>query len=483
MKNQLKIFVCQQAWQNVKCKIIKIFLFALCSLLFPLCFLYADFEYLGVGARPAGLSNSYTAISDDVYGIYFNPGGVAFVENSEISAEYARLWLNLTDDSNLSNGFIGYVHPLRDNLNKLGVCWQNFSLIGYYIENILTFSYSRKTSNNLGLGFGLKYMHQNYTMDSYTKIDPIFDYGNKTGKSVIGIDAGILWNFYPDYFLGFSLINLNQPNISLDEKEGETLPLTFNFGLAYRYNYRYSNSFNLSLGLTNTRNDIKTQAGIEKWFHKNKWAIRGGFGFGSRQYFNLSFGSSLRFKKAQIDYSFSFPVSGIEQTYGTHRFTISYKFGTKVLEEKVLSSEEFLKEKEELTKKYQEQITQLENKIAELEIKLKEAERTKISPDVEYLNNRIKTLEFELKQAQEKLKSVQEEKTKSIEVVPSVRPKIEEKPPVPKIRKHTVKEGESLPSIAEKYYGDSTRWKEIYEANKDKIKRGQIVPGQVLIIP
>jgi len=457
-------------------------LFAIFHLPFSIFYLYADFEYLGVGARPTGLSNSYTAIADDVYGIYFNPGGVAFIENSEIATEYARLWLNLTDESNLSNGFIGYVHPLKDNVSKLGAYWQNFSLVGYYTENVLTFSYSRKTSDILGIGIGLKYMQQNYSMDNYTKIDPVFNYGDRTGKSVVGVDTGLLWNFYPDYFLGISLINLNQPNISLDENEEETLPLTINFGLAYRYNYKYSNSFNLSFGLTNTKDDIKTQAGIEKWFHKNKWAIRGGFGFGSRQYFNLSLGAGLRFKTAQVDYSFAFPVNGIQQTYGTHRFTLSYKFGTKIEEEKAISFEEFQKQKEELTKNYQKQIVELENKIAGLEVKLKEAERTKISPDIEYLNSRIKTLELELKQAQERLKSVQEERPKPVEYVP-VRPKVEEKPSVPKVKTHTVKEGESLLSIAEKYYGDSSKWKEIYEANKDKIKRGQIVPGQILVIP
>ncbi|MBU2567149.1 MAG: LysM peptidoglycan-binding domain-containing protein [Elusimicrobia bacterium] len=40
-----------------------------------------------------------------------------------------------------------------------------------------------------------------------------------------------------------------------------------------------------------------------------------------------------------------------------------------------------------------------------------------------------------------------------------------------------------MPSIADKFWGDTSQWRKIYEANKDKIKRGQIEPGQVLVIP
>lgn len=49
---------------------------------------------------------------------------------------------------------------------------------------------------------------------------------------------------------------------------------------------------------------------------------------------------------------------------------------------------------------------------------------------------------------------------------------------------YVVKAGDSLSKIAQAVYGDASRWKEIYEANKDKLKNpDQIKPGQELVIP
>ncbi len=64
--------------------------------------------------------------------------------------------------------------------------------------------------------------------------------------------------------------------------------------------------------------------------------------------------------------------------------------------------------------------------------------------------------------------------------------KAEEKPakPAVTIRYHTVKQGQTLSSIARQYYGDERQWEKIAAANRDVIENGYIIrPGMKLIIP
>jgi hypothetical protein len=57
--------------------------------------------------------------------------------------------------------------------------------------------------------------------------------------------------------------------------------------------------------------------------------------------------------------------------------------------------------------------------------------------------------------------------------------------PAPKKEtKYTVKKGDCLWNIAKKFYGNGSKWKKIYEANKKKIRNPNLIyVGQVLIIP
>ncbi|HSA54364.1 MAG TPA: LysM peptidoglycan-binding domain-containing protein [Gemmatimonadaceae bacterium] len=49
---------------------------------------------------------------------------------------------------------------------------------------------------------------------------------------------------------------------------------------------------------------------------------------------------------------------------------------------------------------------------------------------------------------------------------------------------YTVQAGDSLSKIAQRRYGEASKWKAIYEANKDQIKNPDLIhPGQVLRMP
>ena len=64
-----------------------------------------------------------------------------------------------------------------------------------------------------------------------------------------------------------------------------------------------------------------------------------------------------------------------------------------------------------------------------------------------------------------------------------VRERIDEEPPAA-VTRYTVKSGDTLEKISAKVYGDSSQWRRIFEANRDKLKSpNRIYAGQKLVIP
>src|SRR4051812_45009693 len=54
----------------------------------------------------------------------------------------------------------------------------------------------------------------------------------------------------------------------------------------------------------------------------------------------------------------------------------------------------------------------------------------------------------------------------------------------PAVRRHTVAEGETLFTLAQRYYGDGSRIADLYQANKDTLATpDHLPPGAVLVIP
>jgi nucleoid-associated protein YgaU len=49
---------------------------------------------------------------------------------------------------------------------------------------------------------------------------------------------------------------------------------------------------------------------------------------------------------------------------------------------------------------------------------------------------------------------------------------------------YTVMSGDTLSKIAQREYGDASKWRRIYEANKGEIKNPDLIyPGQTFTIP
>ncbi|MBA7516825.1 hypothetical protein ES705_08874 [subsurface metagenome] len=282
---------------------------------------FGDFGDIGVGARPIGMGSAFVALVDDVHSLYYNPAGLSRLTQIEFTSGYGRLYWGLDDGSNLGNAFIGYAHPL-EKLGGIGVGWLSLGLKGFYREDTFIFSYGNKLFSSLSAGLNFKLLYKRYDNNQYTKSDPLFQ---EKGYSRIGFssDIGLLYNLTANIFSGLSITDIIQPNMNLADKR-DKLPLGVRIGVAYRDRI---NLINFALDAVYKHREFNISAGAEKWLSGKSMGVRGGIDIGSDGFKSFSLGGSCQVSSLEIDYAFIYPLFGLRGTYGSHRFSVTLRFG------------------------------------------------------------------------------------------------------------------------------------------------------------
>jgi len=422
-----------------------------------------QFEDLGSGARPAGLGNAFLALADDGNTVFYNPAGMANLEIPELVSSYSRLYLGLTDNSNISVSSAGFVLPV-DSIVILGLGWLDFNLLDYYQENTFSVSLAREIFGGLSAGVRANYLLKKYGHDTYTEIDPLFSEKGYS-KSGVGFDFGLSYRF--DKYGAVSLLgqNLNQPDMGL--KDEDLLPWIVRLGIAYEFPI-----LTVAADGSYRAGKILSSIGVEKWWFSHMLALRAGIGLGSDQDRDIAAGTSVRVSVIEFDYAFVYPLSGLKKLDGTHRVSLNVAFGKKerIEERGYFTSQEYEEEMNRLKTAAEEEKAKLEEENAK---KMEETEK-KAAESVK----QTEELKSEVEQEKDKVTALEKE---NAQLKAEIRPRghAERKFPA----SYTVKPGDTLQSIAQEFYGNSQLWNKIFQYNQDKIKRGLPVPGTTIIIP
>ncbi|MBI5574681.1 MAG: tetratricopeptide repeat protein [Elusimicrobia bacterium] len=309
--------------------VIGIFLLINLSAYHHITCLYPAFDEFSPGVRPASLGGAFTAISDDANAVFYNPAGLYRVEKNEFLASYGRLYFGLDDDSNIGTSLISYINPFG-KYGTAGLGIYSLSLSGLYSEKMISFSYGFRVVPKLGFGLTMKSLSHKYGSDEYTvnainesgdpsfEPDPVFK--DATSKSKLSSDVGIFYRPDAKYNLGFTMQNINSPDIGL--KETDKVEKTYMTGFAYT-----PKTANMSIEILSKSGDTNIISGFEKYFSQRVFALRGSLTFGSSDLRRLTLGFGINQKNYKLDYVFLYPLVGINETYGTHKVSVSVLFG------------------------------------------------------------------------------------------------------------------------------------------------------------
>jgi nucleoid-associated protein YgaU len=332
-------------------------------------------------------------------------------------------------------------------------------------------------------------------------------------KSALDADAGVIWQASPKVSFAYSRINMLGADLGL----AQSAPVTGVDTIAIGYREE-----DFICDIEDQQNIAENRAliGIEKLLIHKLLALRLGLGWGDNDYRQVSAGFGINMKQFSIDYAFEYPISGIDGTSGTHYLTVCTRFNTGKKQQPPVPAaiiapkqpapapvaaavpEPVIKPAPPAPVAPQVAVTSApvstpqEPPVVSLDLRASSklqlmnmlqqfcvaTSTPVITPAV--VASSAAAADIAPKAAQKKIEPVAEKPSpvKKAEPVVRLRPTVNNVPGK-YTAIHRVIYGDTLPSLAEKYYNDKSRWLEIYEANSDKIEKGSLQADQILIIP
>ena len=411
---------------------------------------------------------AYSSIANDAFGMFFNPAGTANAPLPEMGTSIGRM---PDPTGNLSWWDMSYIRPYP-SIHSATV---GFSYDGQWqTENL----YEQDFLFNYAQDIDLSKYHLSKPLQvggNFKVLDTAVAPG-AGGTAALGFDGGVLARSDFGWNSGMSLLNLTTD-------PGFPHP-TFIWGNSYDYDHWLTAAVDLHIrpGLT------AFYPGLEASFDQGLLDARIGKGLPLEGVNQLAFGFGVDFSPFVLDAASTFPTGGVYRSGGGYQMSLSYRFGAPTYEAKFVG--EAAREADELVARIQ--ALQAQKNDLELKLGRTRTDSEAASGQLSVLEARIKELEARYKaltQAIERtnfdLQSLRNRKAALL--LPSgPGPKI---PTLPKKaapawpKKHVVVEGDTLRSLAKKYYGDETLWERIYDANPDAIDRGLPHLGSVLTIP
>lgn len=328
------------------------------------------FLLISPDARASGMGETGVAVADDINAIYWNPGGLAFLDyfpNTEQDIPFSQVALSFSPwlpqfnaDLFYSYATIGKFFEELDgtvafnfiymNLGEFTRTSENGQVLGKFLSNefALGLSYGTLISDDLGIGFQMRYIRSNLTPTGQNQKEA--GVGNSAS-----FDLGLLYK--PSGFkifdvrnplsFGFNLQNVG-PKITYIN-ESDPIPTNLKLGAAWKlvkdefndlkiaFDFQKllvkrdsTNSDPLPLSLVSAWKNpgIEFSVGAEYWY-EDVFAFRVGYftepsRLGNRKFWN--FGAGVKYDIFKLDFSF---INTIEENHplaNTMRFSMLVDF-------------------------------------------------------------------------------------------------------------------------------------------------------------
>jgi opacity protein-like surface antigen len=305
----------------------------------PVGTVVAQFLEIGVGARASAMGEAYTALTDDAASAFWNPAGLAQVEQRNIHFAYnswpAEISIGgLSFAMNLEGiGTFGLnavylstddmaVTTLRD---PEGTSGQTFSISNYAVG----LSYARFMTERLSVGVTAKVVSEEYYGYGYTAFALDLGTQYKTGFRGLNIGMSIL-HFGPEVQFDGEYIDYSDPkSVGVDKKksfETYSLPINFRLGISIDVLEDPNNHLIAAADMIHPNNNLEQyNTGLEYGF-RQLFFLRGGYKFNTDEA-GLTLGLGVKYTFLEnLDLNLDYAYSDMGVLMDVHRVSFGISF-------------------------------------------------------------------------------------------------------------------------------------------------------------
>ena len=261
----------------------------------------ASFLKIGIGARASALGEAFTALAQDGTCLYWNPAGLAYLREKELSATY-NSWLQ-----EINQGYLSFSFPFAKGGLGLGV---NYVDLGK-MEGRDEYGHPTGTFTASDTHIFAGYAHKFKTIAWGLSLGTLQDVIKEDRKTAFLATVGFLYPVGERLTLGLAAQNIGS------RLGADPLPLTFKLGAASRLK-------NLALALDVAKpqdNEIYYCLGAE-WWLKDTLALRAGYKTNQDAGEGITAGIGLKMAKVSLDYAYV-PYGDLGST---QRISLGIKF-------------------------------------------------------------------------------------------------------------------------------------------------------------
>ena len=409
----------------------------------------ADFTFLAPGVRANSMGTAFSTVDGDAYAVFYNPANLTSLGNLEVRFETAR---RLAPGAPEGESSLAYIRPVPDKRDQVaGFGYYAVRQHGGYDSDTLAFALGSRTL--------LKYFQQ-----------PMF-YGG--AFKIVSLRTPVKTHLGLGFDAGLRLENNSGLKTALVLSNalfgiGRSMT-TLTFGNSYRVR-----NTTLLADLRTRGSQSEVFFGAEESLFSGLVQARAGKGVALAGGDYLALGVGINVLPWTIDFAWSLPWGGYNEAAGYYGFNFGYRFGAKTFSEKLVG------DAARQADAIKSQVDDLRVTRANLEssIATYRVNKSMLETDLTLMQGRLRETEANLKDLQ--VQVLEQEYRKE---TPKPAKRYVPPPPERWPKLHKAAAGETLRSIAAKYYGNPNLWERVYEANEKNISKGLPVEGAILTIP